>query len=201
MKLLKIKNIVVIFIFIFPLLSLISCSSWLETETNPKKYSNFDHIPQGGGHYKLGKPYQINDVWYYPKEDSNYNKVGVASWYGDYFHGRLTANGEYFDMNTMSAAHPTLPLPSYVRVINLENNKQIVVRVNDRGPFKNNRIIDLSKKAAESLDIVNKGTAKVRVQYIQKAPLEGNNSDYFKNSKPGFLRKVWRITSSSLSNL
>jgi rare lipoprotein A len=201
MKLLKIKNIIVIFVFIFPLLSLISCSSWLETETNPKKYNNFDHIPQGGGHYKLGEPYQINDVWYYPKVDSNYNMVGVASWYGDYFHGRLTANGEYFDMNTMSAAHPTLPLPSYVRVTNLENNKEIIVRVNDRGPFKKNRIIDLSKKAAESLDMVEKGTAKVRVQYIRRAPLEGNDSDYFKNSKPGFLRKVWRMTASSLSNL
>jgi len=201
MKILKIKNIIVIFVITFSLMSFVSCSSWLETELNPKKYSEFDYIPQGGGHYKIGEPYQINDVWYHPKEDKNYNKVGVASWYGDYFHGRLTANGEYFDMNTLSAAHPTLPLPSYVRVTNLENNKQIVVRVNDRGPFKKNRIIDLSKKAAISLDMLENGTAKVRVQYIKKAPMDGNTSNYFKNSKPGFLRKVWRMTTASLSNL
>ena len=127
--------------------------------------------------------------------------MGIASWYGDYFHGRLTANGEYYDMNALSAAHKTLPLPSYLRVTNLENNKSIVVRLNDRGPYIDDRIIDLSKKAAIELEMLNKGTAKVRVQYIEEAPLDGNQGNYFNNSKPGFLRKIWRATSSALTDL
>ena len=115
--------------------------------------------------------------------------------------GRLTANGEYYDMNALSAAHKTLPMPSYLRVTNLENNKSIVVRLNDRGPYIDDRIIDLSKKAAIELEMLNKGTAKVRVQYIEEAPLDGNQGNYFNNSKPGFLRKIWRATSSALTDL
>tara|TARA_B110000444_G_C18840150_1_gene598398 strand:+ start:2488 stop:3090 length:603 start_codon:yes stop_codon:yes gene_type:complete len=189
-----------LFVILIPL-SLSSCSTWFTVENNPQKYGKYDHVPQGGGHYKIGEPYQINGIWYYPEEDDNYNEVGLASWYGDFFHGRLTANGEYYDMNSLSAAHKTLPLPSYLRVTNIENKKSIIVRLNDRGPYVEDRIIDLSKRAAEDLGMLKQGTAKVQVQYIEKAPLEGNENDYFKNSKPGFLRKIWRTTSSAFTEL
>ncbi len=183
------------------IITLSSCSSWFKVENNPQVYGKYDHVPQGGGHYKVGEPYEINGKWYYPEVDNDYDQVGIASWYGDYFHGRLTANGEYYDMNALSAAHKTLPLPSYLRVTNLENNKSIVVRLNDRGPYIDDRIIDLSKKAAIELEMLNRGTAKVRVQYIEEAPLDGNQGNYFNNSKPGFLRKIWRATSSALTDL
>ncbi|MDD9992962.1 MAG: septal ring lytic transglycosylase RlpA family protein [Rhodospirillales bacterium] len=123
-------------------------------------------------HYKLGSPYQINHVWYYPSYDPNYDRTGVASWYGPAFHGRPTANGERFDMNGVTAAHPTLPLPSRVRVTNLENGRQLELRVNDRGPFVDNRIIDLSRRAAQLLGFKRKGLAKVRVQYLGLDRLE-----------------------------
>lgn len=117
-------------------------------------------------HYKLGSPYQVNHVWHYPSYDPNYDRTGVASWYGPAFHGRPTANGERFDMNGVTAAHPTLPLPSRVRVTNLENGRQLELRVNDRGPFVNGRIIDLSRRAAQLLGFKSQGLAKVRVQYL-----------------------------------
>ena len=98
----------------------------------------------GQGGYKVGAPYQVAGVWYVPKEDPSYDQTGVASWYGDEFHQKATANGEIFDMNAVSAAHTTLPMPSLVEVTNLDNGKKLVVRVNDRGPFVGNRIIDLS---------------------------------------------------------
>ena len=101
-------------------------------------------VPKGGGVYRVGKPYVVAGREYVPQEDINYSAVGLASWYGDDFHGRYTANGEIFDMNSISAAHPTLPLPSYVRVTNLANHRSIIVRVNDRGPYVGNRVIDLS---------------------------------------------------------
>lgn len=129
-----------------------------------------------GGIYKVGNPYQINGVWYYPKEDPTYNETGIGSWYGDQFHGKTTANGESFDMNEVTAAHPTLPLPSMVRVTNLENGRSILVRVNDRGPYVNGRIIDLSRRAAQLLGYDRQGTAKVRVQYVGPAPLEGGET-------------------------
>lgn len=130
--------------------------------------------PSGaGGRYKVGKPYQVGGVWYVPKEDPNYNQVGLASWYGPQFHNKATANGETFDMNTLTAAHKTLPLPSLVEVTNLENGRKIIVRVNDRGPFVGDRIIDLSKAAARELDFERKGLAKVRVRYVGRAPLGG----------------------------
>lgn len=122
--------------------------------------------------YKVGKPYQVAGVWYYPREDTSYDNTGIASWYGPQFDGKHTANGETFDMNAISAAHPTLPMPVLVRVTNLENGKSIIVRVNDRGPFVNGREIDLSKRAAELLGYANKGTAKVRVQFVGIAPME-----------------------------
>ena len=115
------------------------------------------------------KPYQINGVWYYPKADPNYNEVGIGSWYGEQFHNRRTANGEIFDMDIPSAAHKTLPLPSLVEVTNLDNGQKMIVRVNDRGPFVGDRVIDLSKAAAEQLGYRRQGVARVRVKYIGPA--------------------------------
>lgn len=122
---------------------------------------------------KIGTPYTINGVTYYPQEDPGYDRFGTASWYGADFHGGLTANGEIYDMMAMTAAHPTLPLPSYVVVTHQTNGRQVVVRVNDRGPFKDNRIIDLSRAAAERLDMIGAGTADVRVQYLGPAEKAG----------------------------
>ncbi|WP_375606878.1 MULTISPECIES: septal ring lytic transglycosylase RlpA family protein [unclassified Bartonella] len=119
----------------------------------------------------VGKPYQIKGKWYYPQNDPTYKRVGEASWYGSDFHGRLTANGEIYDMNLLTAAHPTMPLPSYARVTNLRNGSSIVVRVNDRGPFMKDRIIDLSRQAATILGYVDKGVADVKVEYIAEAPI------------------------------
>jgi len=116
--------------------------------------------------YKIGAPYQVAGVWYYPREDYGYIEDGVASWYGDDFHGRPTANGEVFDMNAMTAAHRTLPMPSLVRVTNLDNGRSTLLRINDRGPFVNNRIIDVSRVAASELGFLNAGTANVRVEIL-----------------------------------
>ncbi len=118
------------------------------------------------GNYKVGGPYQIDGKWYYPKEQQDYNEEGIASWYGDDFHDKKTANGGVYDKNSLTAAHKTLPLPSMVRVTNLENNKTLILMVNDRGPFSNNRIIDVSEQAAKILGFKDKGVAKVRVQYL-----------------------------------
>ena len=123
-------------------------------------------VPQTGT-YKVGKPYQIANVWYYPREDFGYDETGIASWYGPGFHGKYTANGELYDQNAMTAAHRTLPMPSLVQVTNLENGRSVRVRVNDRGPFAHGRIIDMSKRAAELLGFTNQGTAKVRVQVLE----------------------------------
>jgi rare lipoprotein A len=129
-----------------------------------------DHPPPAsatvGSYYKIGKPYQVQGVWYYPREDYDYDETGIASWYGPNFNAKLTANGETFDQNTVTAAHKTLPLPSLVRVTNLDNGRSLVVRINDRGPFVNGRIIDLSRRSAQLLGIVGPGTAKVRVQIL-----------------------------------
>ncbi len=140
-------------------------------------YDGPDPIPRGGGAYKVGNPYQIAGKTYYPKEQPGYNKTGLASWYGDRFHKRKTANGEWFDMNALTAAHPTLPLPSYVRVTNLKNNKSLVVRVNDRGPYAHDRIIDMSKRSAKELGFQHDGITKVRVVYLGRAPLEYEDAD------------------------
>ncbi len=117
--------------------------------------------------YKVGKPYQINGVWYYPKVDYDYDETGIASWYGPGFHGQYTANGEVYDQNGLTAAHKTLPLPSMVRVTNLENGRSIEVRVNDRGPFSNGRIIDMTRRGAQLLGFIGPGTARVRVQVMK----------------------------------
>ncbi len=124
-------------------------------------------LDRAPGAYKLGKPYQIGKAWYYPKSDYSYNETGIASWYGPGFHGKATANGESFDQNALTAAHRTLPMPSMVRVTNLDNGRSIKVRINDRGPFKNGRIIDLSRRAADLLGFRRQGTAKVRVEIVE----------------------------------
>lgn len=121
-----------------------------------------------------GPPYQVEGKWYVPAHEPNYNEVGIASWYGPTFHGKDSASGEVFDEMAMTAAHPTLPIPSLVRVTNLENGKTVVVRLNDRGPFVDDRIIDLSKAAGAALDMHRNGTAKVRVEYVGPAPADAN---------------------------
>jgi peptidoglycan lytic transglycosylase len=133
-------------------------------------------VPKGGGTYVTGSAYQVDGVWYQPREDPTYDRVGTASWYGELFHGRRTANGEIYDMDRLSAASPTLPLPVYARVTSLENHRSIIVRVNDRGPYANDRIMDLSRRTAELLGFREKGTAPVRVQYLARAPLNGDDS-------------------------
>jgi rare lipoprotein A len=133
------------------------------------------YIPKGGGTYKLGAPYKVAGRWYVPREDPNYVEYGIASWYGADFHGRRTANGEVFDANALTAAHPTLPLPCYALVTNLDNGKSVLVRVNDRGPYVNDRIIDMSYAAAKQLGYVSRGRARVRVQYAGRAPLNGDD--------------------------
>jgi len=119
-----------------------------------------------GGEYKIGKPYQVAGAWYYPKEDFEYDETGIASWYGPNFHGKTTANGDVFNQNALTAAHRTLPMPSIVRVTNLENGRSLVVTINDRGPFAKGRIIDMSKRSAELLGFRAQGTARVRVRLL-----------------------------------
>lgn len=131
-----------------------------------KRVSRSDDAPPAAGYYKVGNPYQIDGIWYYPAEDYEYDETGIASWYGAAFHGKLTANGEDYDMNALTAAHRTLPLPSFVRVTNLENGRSLVLKVNDRGPFAKGRIIDISRRGAQLLGFQNQGTAKVRVQIL-----------------------------------
>jgi rare lipoprotein A len=155
-------------------------------KASPRMTNLRSRLPRGGGRDQLGKPYQVAGKWYYPKEQPGYSKKGKASWYGDAFHGRLTANGEIYDMTHLSAAHPTMPLPSYARVTNLKNGSSVVVRVNDRGPFAHGRIIDLSSRAAEMLDYKHSGIAEVKVDYVGRAPLEGSDDEYLLASyRPG----------------
>ena len=131
-------------------------------------------LAKGGG-FKVGRPYERNGQTFVPAEDLSYRGEGIASWYGPDFHGRLTANGEVFDMNSISAAHPTLPLPSYLRVTNLANGRSIIVRVNDRGPYARERVVDLSVGAAKALDFYAQGLARVRIEYVGRAPLTGSD--------------------------
>jgi rare lipoprotein A (peptidoglycan hydrolase) len=132
---------------------------------------------KGGGIYRIGNPYVIAGRTYTPQLDPNYRAEGKASWYGKDFHGRRTANGETFDMHAISAAHPTLPLPSYVRVTNLENHRSLVVRLNDRGPYHGHRLIDVSVRAANLLGFYDQGRAQVRVEYLGRAELEGSDDN------------------------
>ena len=132
--------------------------------------------PKGGGRYKLGRPYTVRGRTYTPAEDPDYVATGDASWYGADFHGRRTANGEIFSANAITGAHPTLPLPSYVRVTNQANGRSVIVRVNDRGPYMPGRIMDLSYRAAVMLGYVNNGHTQIRAEYVGPAPLEGDDT-------------------------
>ncbi|MEA2862735.1 MAG: rare lipoprotein [Bradyrhizobium sp.] len=143
--------------------------------TSPRVVAFGESVPKGGGTYRVGKPYTVAGRVYVPEEDVNYREEGLASWYGDDFHGRLTANGEVFDMASLTAAHPTLPMPCYARVTNIRNGKSLIVRVNDRGPYHGNRLIDVSNRAAELLEFKGSGVARVRVEYVGRAPLEGSD--------------------------
>ncbi len=142
------------------------------------RLTSSSNVPKGGGRYMVGSPYKVAGRWYRPSENTSYDQTGTASWYGPNFHGRMTANGETFDQFHLSGAHTTLPLPSYVRVQNLANGRSVVVRINDRGPFAHNRLIDVSKRTAEVLGFIESGTAEVRVTYIGRAPVEGDDTQY-----------------------
>lgn len=143
--------------------------------SSPRVVAFGDPVPKGGGTYRVGKPYTVAGQVYVPEEDTHYRAEGLASWYGDDFHGRLTANGEVFDMASLTAAHPTLPMPCYARVTNLSNGKSLIVRVNDRGPYHGNRVMDVSSRAADLLEFKGYGIARVRVEYVGRAPLEGSD--------------------------
>jgi rare lipoprotein A len=132
-----------------------------------KQFNGSDDSQTKLGRYKVGSPYQIKSVWYYPAEDYNYAETGIASWYGPNFHGKKTANGEIYNQNDLTAAHRTLPLPSAVRVTNLENGRSIVLRINDRGPFAHGRIVDVSRRGAQLLGFERNGTAKVQVDILE----------------------------------
>jgi rare lipoprotein A len=142
---------------------------------SPKVIPDGQPIPKGGGRDMIGKPYVVGDKTYVPRDGKGYVREGEASWYGTAFHGRLTANGEIFDKESIAAAHPTLPLPSYVRVTNTDNNRSMIVRVNDRGPYERGRLIDVSERAAQALDFHRRGTTHVRVTYVGKASLAGSD--------------------------
>ncbi|MEK0081958.1 septal ring lytic transglycosylase RlpA family protein [Benzoatithermus flavus] len=151
------------------ILLLAACSSTREASRGPSSSKAQGPI----GTYKVGTPYQINGKWYYPEFDPSYERVGIASWYGDDFQGLPTANGEVFDKTQLTAAHTTLPLPSIVRVTNLDNGRSIDVRVNDRGPFVGDRLIDLSQAAARELGYESQGLARVRVKFLGLAEAKG----------------------------
>jgi rare lipoprotein A len=155
--------------------ALAGCAASRHSQYSPKVIPDGQPIPKGGGTYKVGRSYQLNGKTYHPSENPRYRSEGIASWYGPDFHGRLTANGEIYDMRSISAAHPTMPLPSYARVTNLDNGRSIIVRVNDRGPYAHNRVIDVSIGAAKALRFYKRGTAHVRVEYVGRAPMEGSS--------------------------
>ena len=142
---------------------------------SPRVVAAGQEVPKGGGFVKVGKPYVVAGKLYTPRDMTNYSAKGLASWYGDAFHGRKTANGEVFDYGSVTAAHPTMPLPSYIRVTNLENGRSIVARVNDRGPYHQNRLIDVSARVAEALNFKRQGTANVKVDYLRRASVDGSD--------------------------
>lgn len=145
---------------------------------SPKMVEDGEDVPKGGGRAMVGKPYVVAGRLYTPREmSSNYSAVGLASWYGPSFHGRMTANGEVFDKMSITVAHPTMPLPSYVRVTNTGNGRSIIARVNDRGPYHGNRLVDVSERVAEALSFRQAGTARVRVDYIGRASTSGSDDE------------------------
>jgi rare lipoprotein A len=144
-------------------------------ERAKKKVADGQPVPPGGGRFQVGKPYMVGGRMYFPHEDVNYDKTGSASWYGGDDHGRETANGEVYDKETLSAAHPTLPIPSYARVTNLDNGRSVLVRINDRGPYVGNRLVDVSERTAMLLGFHGRGLGHVRLQYVGPAPVEGSD--------------------------
>lgn len=172
-------------------MALVAVAACSQTPTSSSRHSNIDPVwgverakkkvadgqpvPPGGGRYQVGKPYMVGGRMYFPREEPNYDKTGYASWYGGDDHGRETANGEVYDKGTLSAAHPTLPIPSYARVTNLENGRSVMVRINDRGPYVGNRLVDVSERAAQLLGFQSKGLSHVRLQYIGPAPVDGSD--------------------------
>jgi rare lipoprotein A len=144
---------------------------------SPKVVADGDAVPKGGGREMVGKPYVVAGRLYTPRETPGYTATGLASWYGPSFHGRLTANGEVFDRSSITAAHPTMPLPSYVRVTNLKNGSSIIARVNDRGPYHGGRLLDVSERVAEALDFRRMGTARVKVDYVGRASTAGSDDE------------------------
>ena len=192
------KNSRNIFFIIF-LILIQGCTSSVEVAANlgkkyliPKEEKKRIQKPI----YKIGKKYNVGGKYYYPKKDLYYNKTGIASWYGPKFHGKLTANGEIYNQYALTAAHKTLPLPSAVKVTNLKNNKSIVLRINDRGPFVNDRIIDLSSKAADILDLKREGTGLVRVQILREKSLYLE-----KLAKKGLFPEITELKKSELPNI
>lgn len=158
-------------IAVFAMATLSACAETEFVIHSTKEIQDLQEPAKAQGHYKVGKPYQIAGKWYYPEEDFDYDETGIASWYGPNFHGKPTANGETFDMNLLTAAHQTLPLPSFARVTNLENGRSLVLRINDRGPFAKNRILDVSRRGAQLLGFENQGTAQVRIQILKDRSL------------------------------
>ncbi|SHM61645.1 rare lipoprotein A [Roseibium suaedae] len=152
---------------------------------SPRVVADGQPVPKGGGRSIVGKKYKVAGKWYYPTEDPDYKAVGLASWYGPTFHGRQTANGEVFDKRAITAAHTTMPLPSYARVTNMSNGRSMIVRVNDRGPFHGNRVIDLSERAANLLGTKAAGVAKVKVEYVGPARMDGRDEQYLLASLSG----------------
>ncbi len=161
-------------------------------KASPRVVGEGQSVPKGGGRFMVGQPYEVKGKTYVPKEDPNYNKSGLASWYGSAFHGRLTANGEVYDSDHLSAAHPTFPLPSYARVTNVDTGSSVIVRVNDRGPYHPGRILDVSEKTAEMIDIKRVGTGRVNVQYMGRARMDGNDMPFLMAS---YVRKGDRLPS------
>lgn len=185
---------------------LANCSSSVDprygVSASPRVVDDGQPVPKGGGVYRVGQPYMVAGRMYYPEDNPHYRADGLASWYGDDFHGRQTANGEVFDLNGISAAHPTLPLPSYVRVTNLSNGRSLIVRVNDRGPYRGDRIIDVSTRAAHLLGFYNQGTAWVRVEYVGRAPMEGSDDRMLaatlRQDEPAPLPSTVRLAATSI---
>jgi rare lipoprotein A len=142
---------------------------------SPRMVSHNEAVPKGGGRDHVGKPYKVAGRWYTPRDNPSYSSTGMSSWYGDAFHGRKTANGEIYDKHSYTAAHPTMPLPSYARVTNVTNGRSIIVRVNDRGPFHGGRIVDVSERVANALEFKHLGTARVKVDYVGRASTAGSD--------------------------
>ena len=183
-----------IFLNIAVYLLIIGCSETTFLVNSAKRIGSWGDDPI----YKVGNPYKINGKWYYPAVDYQYDEVGIASWYGPGFHGKSTANGEVFDQNKITAAHRTLPMPSIVKVTNLENGLVLdKVRINDRGPFARNRIIDLSKKAAEELGFIKNGVAKVRVEILEDESRKYVSTD----QKNNYVAEAAEVTEISKKNL